>query len=104
MDCNYVNINRFFIKINIFFSFFLKKGPFSEKGTLQVSEGYVKTNNTIEVKKMKKNQLLEIFDKINNISQQLELHKQEHRYLIYYLMSISGLGTIILAPILVNFI
>ncbi len=53
---------------------------------------------------MKKNQLLEIFDKINNISQQLELHKQEHRYLIYYLMSISGLGTIILAPILVNFI
>lgn len=48
---------------------------------------------------MKNFDLLKFWDKMNNIDTQLQLHHQEHKYLLYVLISISIVGLITFSPI-----
>lgn len=48
---------------------------------------------------MKDFDLLKFWDKMNNIDTQLKLHSQEHKHLLYLLISISTVGLIVFAPI-----
>lgn len=49
--------------------------------------------------RMKDFDLLKFWDKMNNIDTQMKLHRQEHKHLLYLLISISTVGLIVLAPI-----
>ncbi|MBI9032716.1 hypothetical protein JEZ13_12035 [bacterium] len=48
---------------------------------------------------MKNLDLLKLWDKMNNIDTQLKLHRQEHKHLLYYLISITSVGFIVFSPL-----
>lgn len=47
---------------------------------------------------MKQFDLIKFWDKMNNIDTQLKLHRQEHKHLLYFLISISSIGLLLIAP------
>lgn len=47
---------------------------------------------------MKQIDMFKFWDKMNNIDTQLKLHRQEHKQLLLFLISISSFGLIIFAP------
>lgn len=51
---------------------------------------------------MKNLDLLKLWDKMNNIDTKLKLHRQEHKHLLYLLISIFTLSAIFLAPTILH--
>lgn len=47
---------------------------------------------------MKNFDLLKLWDKMNSIDTQLKLHRQEHKHLLYFLISISSVGLFMFVP------